>query len=148
MQLLEFIEINELLSILNGRLSGAMNRYLSRRFKAEGLDLTTEQWSVMACLWNRDRLTQQTISELTYKDKASITRLLDTLERHNFIVRVSDPGDRRINLIHLTKNGTELEEKAMTIVKDAFQRAIEGIDHKDLLFTKEILYKVLNNILD
>ena len=147
MQLSEFVEITEFLSILNGRLSAAINRQLNRKFKAEGLDITTEQWSVLACIWNQDRLTQQEISDLTFKDKASITRLLDTLSKHNLVVRVSDPKDRRINLIHLTKAGIEMEQKAMAIVQDSFKMAIADIAPNDLLYTKNILYKLLNNIL-
>lgn len=147
MQLIELVKINELLSILNGRLSAALNRHLNRKFRAEGLDITTEQWGVLVCLWNKDCQTQQSISEQTFKDKASITRLIDGLTRHDLVARTSDPSDRRINIIQLTQKGKIMEERAMSLVKGSFDQAIGNINPKDLLFTRDILFKVLNNIL-
>ncbi|HNW48925.1 MAG: MarR family transcriptional regulator [Bacteroidales bacterium] len=147
MQLIELVKINELLSILSGRLSATLNRHLNRKFKAAGLEITTEQWLVLVCLWNKDKLTQQAISEQTFKDKASITRLLDTLSRHDLIERHSEPSDRRINLIHLTEKGKKLEEQAMAIVKESFEQAITGITPQELLFSREIIIKLLNNII-
>lgn len=147
MQLIDIVKTNELLYILNGRLSAALNRHLTRKFRAAGLDITTEQWGVLVCLWNKNKQTQQSISEQTYKDKASITRLLDSLAKRDLIVRISDPADRRINIIHLTDKGKEMEEKAMSMVKESFNQAIEGINHDDLLFTRDILLRLLNNII-
>ena len=147
MQLIELVKINELLSILSGRLSATLNRHLNKKFKAAELEITTEQWLVLVCLWNKDKLTQQAISERTFKDKASITRLLDTLSRHDLIERHSEPTDRRINLIHLTEKGKRLEEQAMAIVKESFEQAITGITSQELLFSREIIIKLLNNII-
>ena len=44
-----------------------------------------------------------------------MTRLIDNMERQHLVVRISDKKDRRTNLIHLTKDGKELEEKARVI---------------------------------
>jgi DNA-binding MarR family transcriptional regulator len=147
MQLIEIVKTNELLYILNGRLSAALNRHLNRKFRTAGLEITTEQWGVLVCLWNKDKQTQQAISEQSFKDKASITRLLDSLAKRDLIIRNSDPSDRRINIIHLTDKGKEMEEKAMTIVKESFNQAIDGINRDDLMFTRDILFRLLNNII-
>ena len=40
-----------------------------------------------------------------------MTRLIDNMERQHLVVRISDKKDRRTNLIHLTKDGKELEER-------------------------------------
>ena len=45
-----------------------------------------------------------------------MTRLIDNMERQHLVVRISDKKDRRTNLIHLTKDGKELEEKARILV--------------------------------
>jgi DNA-binding MarR family transcriptional regulator len=146
MQLIEFIKTNELLSVLSGQLSASLSRHLNRKFRAAGLDITTEQWLVLVCLWNEDGQSQQSISDQTAKDKTSITRLLDTLSKHDLIERCSDPADRRINKIHLTKKGKEMEESAMQIVKDSFDQAVTGITTKELVDAKEVIVKILKNI--
>lgn len=148
MQLIEIVKTNELLYILNGRLSSALNRHLNRKFRTAGLDITTEQWGVLVCLWNKDQQTQQSLSEQTNKDKASITRLLDALAKHELIVRQSDPADRRTNIIHLTAKGKEIEQKAMALVEESINQAIEGLSREDILFTRDITLRILNNLIN
>lgn len=146
MQLIEFIKTNELLSVLSGQLSASLSRHLNRKFRAAGLEITTEQWIVLVCLWNKDGQTQQSLSEQTSKDKTSITRLLDTLSKHSLIERRADPADRRINKIHLTDRGHKMEERAMQIVKESFDQAVSGITSKELRDAKEVIIKLLKNI--
>ena len=67
------IEEDEVFSILTGKISTAINRTFLRSFAQEGIDITTEQWSVLACLWKKDSVTQQTLCMLTSKDKPSMT---------------------------------------------------------------------------
>lgn len=137
---------DEIFLILSGKISAAINRTLLRAFASENIDLTTEQWTVMACLWNQDKVTQQAICDITTKDKPSITRLIDKLEARNLVVRVSDPSDRRINLIHLTKTGMDLQKKSNAIVQKVAERTLSNISRKDLDFGREILKKILKNL--
>ena len=147
MQLIDFVKTNELLSVLSGQLSASLNRHLNRKFRTAGLSITTEQWLVLMCLWNKDGQTQQSLSDQTSKDKTSITRLLDTLSKNSLVERHSDPADRRINKIHLTDKGREMENHAMKIVKESFDQAVSGISSKELIDAKEVIVKLLNNII-
>lgn len=58
MQLNEYLKIAELLDILSGRLSASLNRILNKKFKEEGLEITSEQWLILLSLWNKDNVTQ------------------------------------------------------------------------------------------
>lgn len=146
MQLNEFLKITELLDVLSGRLSASLNRLLNRKFREAGFDISSEQWLVLLSLWNKDKVTQQVISDQTAKDKASITRLLDVLSKHDLIERRPSSTDRRINLVHLTERGKELESKAMEIVRETFDQATSGISENELIFTREIVCRLLNNL--
>lgn len=137
---------HELFDILTGKISTAINRAMLRAFAQENVDITTEQWSVMACLWNKDKVTQQSLCMLTEKDKPSITRLIDKLEKRNYVVRVSDPTDRRINLIHLTETGVALQQKATQIVQRVAETTLHNITEKELNASREVLKKVMKNL--
>lgn len=137
---------HELLDILNGKISSAINRTLLRSFAQDNVDITPEQWSVMACLWNKDKVTQQSLCTHTSKDKPSITRLIDKLEKRNFVVRVSDPTDRRINLIHLTVAGAELQKKATEIIQRVIETTLSDITEEEMNFFRKILRKILMNL--
>src|SRR5919112_4772950 len=85
----------ELYSFITGKASTAIARRLQRKFNQAGLNLTIEQWSVLYQLWKEDGKSQQELCNATFRDKPSITRLIDNLEKLNLVKRVSDDRDRR-----------------------------------------------------
>lgn len=137
---------HELFDLLTGKISSTINRTLLRNFAQEKVDITTEQWSVMSCLWNKDKVTQQSLCELTGKDRPSITRLIDNLEKRNFVVRVSDASDRRINLIHLTSAGAALQKKATEIVQRIVETTLYNITENELNEFRTTLKRIMANL--
>lgn len=140
------LQNDELFDILVGKISTAINRTFLRAFTTEGIDITTEQWSVLACLWQKDKVTQQTLCKLTAKDKPSMTRLIDKLEKRNLVTRVSDHNDRRINLIHLTDTGIELQAKATDLVQKIATKTLSNITEEELNTSKTVLKKIMANL--
>ena len=140
------IELEELFMVFTGKISSAINRAVLRGFTLNNIDITTEQWTVMACLWKEDKVTQQRLCDLTSKDKPSITRLIDNLEKRNLVTRVSDAKDRRINLIHLTSKGEQLQSKAMENIQKIAEKALSGIEDTELNISKNVLKKIIGNL--
>lgn len=143
---MNYIQNDEVFSVLTGKVSNAINRTFLRAFANEGLDITTEQWTILACLWKEDKVTQQTLSNITLKDKPSITRLIDNLEKRRLVTRVSDISDRRINLIHLTSAGEALQAKATDIVQKISDKTLKDVHENDLNTVREVLKKIMKNL--
>lgn len=141
-------DINLIFAILNGKVSTAINRKLYRNFRLNGLEMTPEQWTVMIYLWEKDGVTQQELCNATFKDKPSMTRLIDNMERQHLVVRISDKKDRRNNLIHLTKTGKDVEPQARIVVSKTLKEALQGIEVKDLQISQDVLKKIFLNIKD
>ncbi len=140
------IEEYEIFDLLTRKISGSINRSLLRAFAKEGLNLTTEQWSVMACLWKKDKVTQQSLCSQTHKDKPSMTRLIDNLEKLRMVVRVADPMDRRKKIIHLTEQGLAMKPKTEQVVRHIIELALTDIDSKDIALGRVILQKIMRNL--
>jgi DNA-binding MarR family transcriptional regulator len=140
------LQNDEIFNILVGKISAAINRTFLRAFVVEGIDITTEQWSVLACLWEKDKVTQQTLCYLTAKDKPSMTRLIDKLEKRNLVTRVSDNNDRRINLIHLTDAGLALQQRATQIVHQVANKTLNNITDEELNTSRVVLKKIMANL--
>ena len=83
-------DIRLIFAILNGKVSAAINRKLYRNFRQNGLEISPEQWTVLIFLWEKDGVTQQELCNATFKDKPSMTRLIDNMERQHLVVRISD----------------------------------------------------------
>src|SRR5712671_6057480 len=99
----------ELYSFVTGKASTAIARRLQKKFNSAGLPITIEQWSVLYHLWKQDGISQQELCNATFRDKPSITRLVDNLEKLQLVKRVASEHDRRITRIYLTKQGQKLE---------------------------------------
>lgn len=136
----------ELYSFIMGKASIAIARRLQKRFNGAGLNLTIEQWSVLYHLWKQDGLSQQQLCNATFRDKPSITRLVDNLEKLNLVKRVPSDSDRRINLIFLTRQAKSLEEETMAIADDTLVEALRGVPADRIEICKEVLQIVYDNL--
>jgi hypothetical protein len=70
------------------------------------------------------------------------------MERQHLVVRISDKKDRRTNLIHLTKDGKELEERARVIANQTLKEALQDITIEELSVSQEVLRKIFFNTKD
>ena len=145
---INILKVNEqeVFDILTGKISSSINRALLRSFAQEKVNLTTEQWSVMSCLWKQDKITQQQLCTITGKDKPSMTRLIDNLEKNKLVVRVRHSTDRRINLIHLTQQGSTLREQASSLVESVVDKALMDISDEDIIVARKVLNKIISNL--
>lgn len=146
MQLEDIDDLNLIFPIINGKVSMAINRKMYRSFRKQGLDITPEQWTVLAFLWKEDGVTQQTLCDATFKDKPSMTRLIDNLVKLNLVNRKASSQDRRSNFIFLTPAGRQIKEKANEVVSETVQAALKGIDEEGLMNIRILLKAVFANI--
>ena len=138
-------DISLIFAILNGKVSAAINRRLIRNFRENGLDITPEQWTVLLFLWEKDGVSQQELCNATFKDKPSMTRLIDNMERENYVVRIASKNDRRTNLVYLTRQGQELEDRARNVANRTLKEALAGLSIEELRISQEVLRKVFSN---
>ena len=136
----------ELYSFISGKASTAIARRLQKNFKQSGIDITIEQWSVLNQLWKEDGRSQQQLCDSTFRDKPSITRLVDNLEKAKLVKRVAAKNDRRINLIFLTKEAENLQDLTMNVANQTLNEALVGVKQDDLEVAKEVLQKVYDNL--
>jgi len=136
----------ELYSFITGKASTAIARRLQKKFNASGLNLTIEQWSVLYHLWKEDGISQQELCNATFRDKPSITRLVDNLEKLNLVKRVPSENDRRINLIFLTKQAQKIHELTMAMAEATLNEALEAVPVEKIDVCKEVLQVVYDNL--
>ena len=136
----------ELYSFISGKASTAIARRLQKKFNTHGLNLTIEQWSVLYHLWKADGKSQQELCNDTFRDKPSITRLIDNLEKANLVKRIPDENDRRINKVILTKQALKLQEQTMALAEETLNEALEGVPADQVELCKQVLQKVYDNL--
>ena len=136
----------ELYSFITGKASTAIARRLQKKFNAAGVNITIEQWSVLYHLWKQDGISQQELCNASFRDKPSITRLVDNLEKLNLVKRVPSEDDRRINLIYMTKQAQKLQEQTMELADETLNEALESVPPHKVDVCKEVLQIVYDNL--
>ena len=81
-----------------------------------------------------------------FKNKASITSLIDHMEANNLVIRSSDKSDRRIKRIYLTKDGEDLYDKLTKSAFTVIDNALKDIKEEDLVKSMRILSQIINNL--
>jgi DNA-binding MarR family transcriptional regulator len=136
----------ELYSFITGMASTALARRLQKNFKQASIEITIEQWSVLYHLWKEDGLSQQELCNRSFRDKPSITRLVDNLEKLKLVTRVASKDDRRINLIYLTEAAVSLQEQTMNMANQTLNEALQGVSKDDIELCKAVLQQVYENL--
>jgi DNA-binding MarR family transcriptional regulator len=108
--------------------------------KIKQFDLSSEQFAVMKLVSESEQLTPTQISELLNRDKATITRIIKSLETKGLIVKV-DINNRSF-YIELTQSGKEKLQKATEIALEFHKKIVDEIGQKELQQVINTLKKI------
>jgi len=106
-------------------------------------DIAIEQRATLEIIKYEPNVNQTKIAQLLGKDKTTISRSLNSLEKKEFITRKSDTkNDKRSNKIKLTKKGEQILENSLHDVKDFREKLHSKISQKEYELFFEILKKL------
>ena len=123
-----------------------LKQYTAAMLRQHNIDLTPEQFLLIDLLWNQGPMSQLDIADQMQKDKNSITKLVDAIERKGYVVRQQNPNDRRSNTIVLTDLGNSLKDNAKTKGISILNTMLEGISEEELNSFLETLDKLCSNM--
>jgi DNA-binding MarR family transcriptional regulator len=107
-----------------------------------GLNLTTVQGMVLNFLKQGDQITSRDLGERTQLDSATMTGVLDRLEKLALVERQSHPSDRRAIVIYLTDVGRELTDRTDSESEEANEVFLRNLDEQERTQLKSLLRKV------
>jgi MarR family transcriptional regulator, organic hydroperoxide resistance regulator len=117
-----------------------------RGFREAGTSVTPEQWAVLIRLWENDGQTQTALSDSTFRDKPTMSRILDVLERDGIITRRDDASDGRVRVVTLTRHGRELKRRLVPVAERIVSKMVAGISDQDLETTRAALKVMFQNL--
>jgi len=137
---------NQSLGYLTGITSRLLNNTLATRFKAAGIDMTSEQWGAIIILHNEGAMTQGQLGERLHLEKSSVSRLTNGLERRGWIERSKDPNDSRQRLVTATPKALDTAERCATIARAIHEVAQHGMNEAEMLATRSLLARIIKNL--
>lgn len=121
-------------------------QFTAAMLKQSKIKLTPEQFLLIDLIWNQGSMSQQKAADTMQKDKNSVTKLVDALEKKGLVQRSLNTSDKRSKLIVLTSQGEQLKNIAKETGISMLDKIIEGISEKELRSFLRTLDKMSRNM--
>ena len=138
--------LEEVIYFVIERTSKRLKQYSMMEFQKHGFELTIDQWIVLKRIGEQEGINQIDLAESTYKDPASITRILDALIKKGWVEkRVNEHDRRRFDLL-LTQSGRDLHNEMIEVVVELRKVGIEGMSLEEIALLEKLLNKIFKNV--
>ncbi len=123
-----------------------LKQFIASQLRRHGVPLTPEQFLLIDLLWNHGSMSQQQLADQMQKDKNSVTKLVDAIEKKGFVIRQQNRQDRRSNTLVLTDKAMELRDGAKQKGISILDQMLAGISEKELRDFLATLHKLSDNM--
>lgn len=122
----------------------ALTRSLADELARKGVAL--KHYYYLRALFEEDGITHIELGERVGMNRATVTRVVDTMMRAGLVRRVPDPYDRRkINLV-LTPKAERLRVPLRNLVDEVNREALAGMTSAQAASLRDALRKIMNNL--
>ncbi len=127
-------------------LNCSLIKYFAKELSRNDINLTPEQYLVMDILWDAETLSQQAIADIIQKDKNSVTKFIDSLEKKGLVYRTVNKKDRRVNDIIVTEEGMKLKVPTTEVAINLMRKVLKDIKEEDLMVFDKVVNQIKDNI--
>ena len=122
----------------------AFNKRLQARLQAHHVSFG--HWTFLRILWTEDGLTQKQLSDLAGVMEPTTFSAIKAMEEMGYLERRQKPDNRKNMYVHLTAKGRALKKQLVPLAVDVNHVAVKGISKTDLLTTRKVLLKLIENL--
>ena len=120
--------------------ANSINKTINKKLKP--FDIAIELRVTLEIIKFKSNVNQTTIASLLGKDKTTISRSLNSLEKKGLIKRSETLGDKRSNNIELTNDGEIILENTISEV-DSFRESLnQKLDKEEI----EAFFKIIDKL--
>jgi MarR family transcriptional regulator, organic hydroperoxide resistance regulator len=113
----------------------------------EALGLYRGQPPVLRALWEQEGLTQKELAEKLQNTPATITKMLQRMEKAGFIQRKPDETDQRIMRVYLTQSGRSIKDQVEAIWKRMEKETFQNFTDQELTVLRAYMLRIRANLL-
>ena len=111
----------------------------------ERFDLIGAQWKIIVILSIKEGITQKHIADMAFVEAPTLVPVIDKMEKEGYVTRQSDPGDRRNNLIFMTKKSKDIADAIIDCILEIRNMGLDKISKKDMETAKKVLEQITIN---
>jgi len=113
----------------------------------EGMGLYRGQPPVLRALWEREGLTHSELAALLNITPATMTKMLQRMEKAGFVHRRPDPSDQRVSRVYLTEAGRAVQSQVEQVFARIEAETFAGLDPDRLEVMRAFLLQIRENLL-
>ena len=130
------------LPFLISRSAHAVRRLVAKSLADRQSSVTPEEAMAVLLIGQFGDRTVSKLAEGLGRDRTTVTRLLDALEKKGYVLRESTPEDRRSTMVSLSEQGLAFEAIVAADNQTMVEQLVEGIDPEELEVTLTVLRKI------
>ena len=101
---------------------------------------------VLLALWEQEGLTQSDLAERLGIKPATVTKMLQRMEKAGFIQREPDAGDQRVSRVHLTPAGRAVRRDVEAVWKTMEAETFASFTQPEQALLRRFLLRMLENL--
>lgn len=110
------------------------------------LGVRVGQDMVLLRLWSEDGLSPTELANRLKVEPATVSRVLNRMEKAELVTRKRNPEDARSFKVYLTNRGSSLQEPVSSRWKQIEAQMLEGLTHDEQVTLRRSLSKVRDNL--
>lgn len=139
--------INEAVIYSIGKTYSVLAKYFNQEYKIFGLNPTKVNVLIVAKhIGKTEGIRQNEIGSKLVVSEANITKVIDSLEKKGLVLREAKPGDRRANLIKITKKGSELLDKVWVNHLKLVDKLTRSLNEREKRLLEGLLSKIRTGV--
>lgn len=112
----------------------------------EDLGLYRGQPSVLRALWAQEGLMHTELARQLQVQPATITKMLQRMEKAGFIERRSDPEDHRVSRVYLTEAGQAVRAEVQQVWRQLEEEAFSGFTLEERVLLRRFFLDIRENL--
>jgi DNA-binding MarR family transcriptional regulator len=112
----------------------------------EALGLYRGQPSVLQALWEQEGLMHTELARRLRVQPATITKMLQRMEKTGFVERRPDPDDHRVSRVYLTEAGRAVRADVQQVWRRLEKEAFAGFTHNEQVLLRRFFLHIRENL--
>ena len=112
----------------------------------EALGLYRGQPSVLQALWEHEGLMHTELARHLQVQPATITRMLQRMEKAGFVERRPDPEDHRVSRVYLTETGKAVRADVQQVWRQLEEEAFAGFTLEEQALLRRFFLRIRENL--
>ncbi len=113
----------------------------------EALGLYSGQPPVLRALWEQEGLTHTELAKLLHVQPATITRMLQRMEKSGFVQRRPDLEDQRVSRVYLTPAGRAIQDSVRQVWRTLEAEAFAGFTMEERVLLRRFFLQIRENLM-